>query len=376
MTFPASLRGRCESRRELLDFPLVPDERSELGPLLFDGAQLFEDVLAFNRFDAPAECLAARQTFAAPACLFERGGDLASALGHAHARSIGARVESPRCRRVRARQRVPGRTEARKIGCDTIGIRDVREALDGGTQRRFLLSPLFFGDATDIVRVFDRLQHRLRAPSHGFLLRACLDAPEERHVRARQFSLHHASERGQRNVPVLAVQRGGEQLVGRAQAGRSGERRALHFRVTGNVAERTVIRQSGEGDPAHAIGSRALRDHRHAPDVRQQAGGCRGFGIRRVEGQREQSIRRDIPHAPVGIRGGHAPQNDRVDDLRKGRCPDLGIGVVLRQCRELDGVTQLGDRLQSNDGVGVLPAGLRLESVENSHRRTRRLWLQ
>ena len=110
-TFPAGLRGRCESRRELLDFPFVADERCELGPLRFDGAQLFEGVLALDRFGAPAECLADPQNFAAPARLFERGSDLASALGHAHANAASAPgFESPRCRRVRTRQRVPGRT--------------------------------------------------------------------------------------------------------------------------------------------------------------------------------------------------------------------------------------------------------------------------
>ena len=151
---------------------------------------------------------------------------------------------------------------------------------------------------------------------------------------------HHAIERGQRNFSVLAVQRGGEQFVGGAQAGCSGERRALHLRVTGNDAESTFIRQSGERDPAHAIGSRALRNHRHAPDVRQQAGGCRGFGVSTTS--RASASNRSAADSRTSRSVSELVTRPRTTGSMiscKGRRPDLGIGVVLRQRRELAGVT-------------------------------------
>ena len=49
---------------------------------------------------------------------------------------------------VSASQRVPGRTHARKVSRYAIGIRNVRQTLDAGTQQRLLLPQLAFSDAT------------------------------------------------------------------------------------------------------------------------------------------------------------------------------------------------------------------------------------
>ena len=214
-TFTAGTSGLREAHCQLIRFRFITNERRELSPLRFDRSQLFEDVVAFDRFDALAERFAARQSLAASTCRVTRGFDFASMLRHPRASSIGSCGKSSCGRRVSASQRVPGRTHARKVSRYAIGIRNVRQTLDAGTQQRLLLPQLAFSDAMRVFRVFDCLQHRLRAPRHGHLLRPRGDGLEDRDVRARRRPhIHHAIERGQRDVPMLAVQHGGEQFVG------------------------------------------------------------------------------------------------------------------------------------------------------------------
>jgi hypothetical protein len=71
----------------------------------------------------------------------------------------------------------------------------------------------------------------------------------------------------------------------------------------------------------------------------------------------------------IGIGLSDAAQHGRVDGPRDGRSPDAGVRVRFSQDGQLSRVLQLANCLQSNGGVSVLPAGVGLELVQESHGR-------
>jgi hypothetical protein len=106
---------------------------------------------------------------------------------------------------------------------------------------------------------------------------------------------------------------------------------------------------------------RGIGQGRHGGHGRFVAVARRGHG--------HQPVGRAVAGLRIGITVGHSPSTT-VSVVRGMRGPaHPGVRVGFGKDGELCRILQLADRLQSNGGVGVLPAGCRLELVQESHGR-------
>ena len=308
----ATCRDRSgKSRGEGVGVRAVADQGRQLGPFFFDGVQLFQNVFAFNRFDALAKGLATGDGLPALSRLFGLRFHVAATLHDTNTSGICAGGEPARRLGRDARQRFQCCGQPRQFRLGSIGVGHSRQAVDCPAQQGFLSAQFFFRRKAGRFRVFEGLQNRTGSTSHWLLLSSCLDHFELRHVRC--VGVDHTIKRGEGHCLVIAVECRVEQFVGCSQPRDGRVRRAFDFCVSSDATKRTIIRNTAKGGFAHHVLPRALCDRRQAPAVSQLVRRRQGqVGFRDVAGQSEQLVGGGVTNAGVGVRCGHSPKYMRI----------------------------------------------------------------
>ncbi len=363
---PLSARGdrHSETLCQSVGLRACPDKRRERSPFFFDRNQLGEHVVAVERFRARAERFTrgdglrplARQVGG----LF--GFPLAPCDGRFGGR-YGAR-EAFREGGIQIAESVPRRRQLRELGAGRRHVRHDGQPLDGLAERRLPAAVLGLGGQTRGLGGFNLLQERARALHHGLLACALLDSAKLVHV---DGGRNEPVEGGKRHILVLGVERDVQPhvLVGRPRQG-SGGNRAMGG-LPGNAGQGAVVRRSRESRQANGLGRRALGHGRQPLRVLDGFNSRESRAVDTGGRQREQPFGRTLLRLVVSVAGGHTGEHNRVVDEAKDGAPNAGIRVGLGEERELHRVVDFRESLETDCRVEVLPPGLGLEFVENTH---------
>jgi hypothetical protein len=206
---------------------------------------------------------------------------------------------------------------------------------------------------------------RARALGDGFLSRLRFDGAQQRQIGRRREKF---VERRERDVLVFGVLRDFDQFVAVVEAADGRDRGRFVFRVTRDATERARIGRARKRLGADRIRRDAAGDRRQAARVGQGRDSRHGRLVTVAgRGHGHQAVGRAVAGFGIGVAIGHPAEHHGVGRAGDGRPAHPGVGVGFGQDSQLCRVLQLTDRLQSNGGVGVLPAGRRLELVQESH---------
>ena len=258
-------------------------------------------------------------------------------------------------------------------------IRRRHEPLDLAAQVAPLLAaalgsrePILFGLGAGRLGFLGRANERAGAP----LGRGVLGARGERPQRGR---VGDALERRQRDVLVIRLERRRDELLRIRQSGQRLETNGRVLGAPGNRADGPgVVAQRLERTPRDRVAARGFRDEHelllrlrrrqaHEAVDRGEADGLRSFV--RSERDVEQHAGRFVAHLGVGILADDLSEHGDGPELADRSPADAGIRIGAREgCEQVLLVFgQFLDARHPDERVGVLPAGLRLESVEKTH---------
>ena len=248
-----------------------------------------------------------------------------------------------------------------------------RERLHTGEHRRNTLAPLFERGALRCSGVVDALDHRSCALRDGLVLRARRgNLQRAAHVGRRTVS--QSLERGEAGVLVFCLQGDVEELRRIGHARDCLERCLRVERVARDAAQRADVMYAPERCGSHRFVRRALRNGRQLFLIREAAEGQCGVAvrIRRRRRDGDEAIGQLATKLLVGFGRRELHQIGHRVDARDSRA---SYPNVLIRSRELDERTlllrivdhQFRDRRCPHCRVGVLPFGIRLETVEERH---------
>jgi hypothetical protein len=171
------------------------------------------------------------------------------------------------------------------------------------------------------------------------------------------------------------MQRNLDEIVDIAYPREGLERRAVALRLARNVRKRPLIGDPAQGLRAHVIGRLALRDRREPPLVGElldrREGVCHILGtVDRASGtagKRHEAVGRAFARLRVRIGPGDAAENRGISDPGDRRTAHSRVGVRFGYMAYFDWIIEIFDGLESDGGIDVFPARLRLELVEKSH---------
>ena len=186
--------------------------------------------------------------------------------------------------------------------------------------------------------------------------------------------IHRSIERGDAGVLVLRFQRDIQQF-GRIRKARDRVERGLRVKgMPGNAAERLRLVHAAERRGANRVVRRGFRNRGELPRIVESVERQRGSGIGRGrrDGDFDEAIRDGAMKIGVLFGARQTGEYRRIADAIDGGGADANVGVRRGQFLDCASVflvvRDLGDRGGADRRIRVLPAGLRLESVEERHR--------
>ena len=380
MPLPARGDRSGESLCQSVSLRAVADERQERSPLFFDRNQLLEDVVAVERLYADAESLARGNGLGADSAAFERLFVFAHPPGDGRfngTNSLGKAFARCRFGHVQGGPRI---AQPRQVGAGYLDVGDLGELLHGVGEHAFTALALEGGSVAGGFGGLDVLNHGFGAAADGFLVGAHFDG-----AKLSDIELGGEPFEGrERDLLVLGMERDLHQV------GRFGQPRervgsgGLLCGMPGDAAERLRVDNPVERRAGHRLGGAALGDRREPSRIGNGLNGCErhghlvgALGVHgavgswgcRLAGEGHEPIRGALARFAVGVGGRNPAEGSGIIDLGQCRSPNPDVRVGLREDGELGRVIQFPDGVDSNDGVDVLPAGLRLQAIEDSHRR-------